>query len=428
MQEKLPIQSSRRSIARETSASVSASALTPALRRETRPGLPAPYWIGALWTARQRQMHPVHYAISYRASFKPELPDFFIRRYLLERGVQSGVVLDPFGGRGTTALQANLLGFRAIHNDLNPVSLFLARSRSRIAPLERLVARTDALDLSGPAPAISAAERKRLSPFFHTRTLKEILNLRAALQAAPDDAELAYIGLTALSRLHGHSDGFFSVYSFPQISIMPEAQARNNLARNQKPEYRSVKERIIRKLRQDLATPLPAEFAPAAARNRFINCDARRLAGVKTGSVDLAITSPPFLDKVNYLADNWMRAWFLGLDVNAETSPLTMTPDVGEWRRFMRDVMAELGRVLKPGARAVIEVGEVAVGGKNRNLEELLLADLPLATKGGRIIPEEVFINEQRFTKLANCWDVSNNQKGTNTNRCLVFRKVAESG
>jgi hypothetical protein len=138
------------------------------------------------------------------------------------------------------------------------------------------------------------------------------------------------------------------------------------------------------------------------------------------------ITSPPFLDKVNYLADNWMRAWFLGLDVTAETSPLTMTPDVGEWRRFMRDVMAELGRILKPGAHAVIEVGEVAVGGKNRNLEELLLADLPLATRGGRIVPEEVFINEQRFTKLANCWDVSNNQKGTNTNRCLVFRKTAD--
>ena len=33
------------------------------------------------WTAKQRQMHSLHYANSYRASFKPELPDFFIKNF-----------------------------------------------------------------------------------------------------------------------------------------------------------------------------------------------------------------------------------------------------------------------------------------------------------------------------------------------------------
>jgi len=45
-----------------------------------------------LWTARQRQMHPIHYTVSYRGSFKPELPEFFIGRYL----PKPGIVLDPF--------------------------------------------------------------------------------------------------------------------------------------------------------------------------------------------------------------------------------------------------------------------------------------------------------------------------------------------
>ena len=40
--------------------------------------------VDELWTARQRQMHSLHYAVSYRASFKPELPDFFIRRHTPE--------------------------------------------------------------------------------------------------------------------------------------------------------------------------------------------------------------------------------------------------------------------------------------------------------------------------------------------------------
>jgi len=34
-----------------------------------------------------------------------------------------------------------------------------------------------------------------------------------------------------------------------------------------------------------------------------------------------------------------------------------------------------------------------------------------------------VLINDQKFTKTANCWGVDNNDKGTNTNRVVVFRK-----
>lgn len=378
-------------------------------------------------------MHPLHYTVSYRASFKPELPDFFIRRFLIDRRVTDGVVLDPFGGRGTTVLQANLLGFRGIHNDLNPVSIFLSSARRQIPPLAELIERAQSLDLSAKKYTLNALEKQRLLPFFHPETLNEILNLRALLlkeisagPAAGRDPALQYIGLTALSRLHGHSDGFFSVYSFPQISIMPEAQARNNLRRNQKPEYRGIKERIIKKMKADLGSvELPPEFR-AAAKNRYTMNDARKLKGIRTNSVDLVVTSPPFLDKVNYVADNWMRAWFLGYNAEPE---LTMTPDVQEWVAFMTGVMRDLGRVLRPGARAVIEVGEVVVGtgerGRNLNLEELLIKQLPLELKsGGRVVAEEVFINSQEFTKLANCWDVKNNQKGTNTNRCLVIRKL----
>lgn len=411
-------------------------AKAPASKRVGRvsvPGFSMPFYVGELWTAKQRQMHPLHYTVSYRASFKPELPDFFIRRFLLDRRITDGVVLDPFGGRGTTVLQANLMGFRGIHNDLNPVSIFLSSARRRIPALEELIERTEALDLGARRFRLNAIEKKRLLPFFHPETLNEILNLRAELlrtisagPAASVDPTLQYIGLTALSRLHGHSDGFFSVYSFPQISIMPEAQARNNIRRNQTPEYRSIKERIVKKMKADLGqAELPAGFISAAPKNRYTMSDARKLKGIRANSVDLVVTSPPFLDKVNYVADNWMRSWFLGYD--AEPA-LTMTPDVQEWVAFMADVMRDLGRVLRPGARAVIEVGEVVVGtgdrGRNLNLDELLIGQLPMDLKGGgRLVAEEVFINSQEFTKLANCWDVKNNSKGTNTNRCLVVRK-----
>jgi hypothetical protein len=32
-------------------------------------------------------------------------------------------------------------------------------------------------------------------------------------------------------------------------------------------------------------------------------------------------------------------------------------------------------------------------------------------------------INSQQFTKTANCWGVTNNSKGTNTNRIVLLQK-----
>ncbi|MGH9370212.1 MAG: hypothetical protein ACRD15_01630 [Vicinamibacterales bacterium] len=42
-----------------------------------------------------------------------------------------------------------------------------------------------------------------------------------------------------------------------------------------------------------------------------------------------------------------------------------------------------------------------------------------------RVEPVLVLVNAQEFTKTANCWGVTNNSKGTNTNRVVVFRKRA---
>ena len=65
------------------------------------------------------------------------------------------------------------------------------------------------------------------------------------------------------------------------------------------------------------------------------------------------------------------------------------------------------------------EVGEVH-GGKTK-LEETVL---PCGISAG-LEPLLILINDQKFTKTANCWGVDNMAKGTNTNRIVVFRKNA---
>src|SRR5947199_532117 len=72
-----------------------------------------------------RQEHARHYGVH---PYFTRRPANVVRAYL-ERYSQPGdVVLDPFGGTGVTAIEAFLLGRRAIQNDLNPFANFIARN------------------------------------------------------------------------------------------------------------------------------------------------------------------------------------------------------------------------------------------------------------------------------------------------------------
>ena len=53
----------------------------------------------------------------------------------------------------------------------------------------------------------------------------------------------------------------------------------------------------------------------------LLRADARRLP-IADDSIDLIVTSPPFLDVVDYPTDNWLRCWFAG--IAAETVPIAL--------------------------------------------------------------------------------------------------------
>jgi hypothetical protein len=96
---------------------------------------------------------------------------------------------------------------------------------------------------------------------------------------------------------------------------------------------------------------------------------------------------------------------------------LTVPKAPGAWREAMIATFRELARVLKPGGHIAFEVGEVLKG--KLKLEEIVL---PCGVEAG-LEPLLVMINSQTFTKTANCWGVDNNDKGTNTNRIVLFQK-----
>ncbi|WP_039929267.1 DNA methyltransferase [Leptospira yanagawae] len=368
---------------------------------------------GEFWTAKQRQGHPIHHTVSYRASFKPELPSFFMKEFLKKK---NKVVYDPFGGRGTTAIQANIEGHAAIHNDIHPLSIFLASARQYVPKYSELEKKLSSLDLDQEVE--DDPFDKNLLPFFHPKTLKEIKNLKKYM-AIDDSIEMKFISLIALSRLHGHSTGFFSVYTFPQVSIPPEAQAKNNAKKGIVPEYRPIKPRILQKMKRDLAMPIPPFYHEFSKYNLYSLSSANSVPHVESESVDLIVTSPPFLDKVDYEGDNWLRHWFLDISKSKDRK-LSIFSNINDWNEFIRSTLKESARVLKKGSYMVMEVGEVKKGNSILYLDE----DVVRMAEGTGLVWSKTYVHTQNFTKLSNCWQVSNNEKGTNSNRCVVLRKV----
>jgi hypothetical protein len=369
----------------------------------------APTCVNEFWTARQRQACSLH-EVSYRACFKPQLPRFFI-----ERLTQPGdVVYDPFMGRGTTPIEAALLGRVPWGNDINPLSHTLTLPRLSPPTLAQIEARLEEIDFSDHDEFPDG-----LLVFYHPETLREICALKKHFHHRQLDSIDAWLRMVALNRLTGHSPGFFSVYTLPpNQAVSVVSQRKINANRRQTPPRRDVIKLILKKTKQllgDVTPEMAHTLQSVTPQARFTNCAAAATSELPGNSVSLVVTSPPFLDVVQYADDNWLRCWFLGID--PKSVALTVPKKIETWRSAMTEVLCELHRLLKPGGHVAFEVGEVH-GGKTR-LEEHVL---PCGEAMG-LTPVLVLINDQKFTKTANCWGVDNMNKGTNTNRIVLFRK-----
>lgn len=367
-----------------------------------------PYYVNEFWTAGQRRSHSIH-EISYRACFKAQLPEFFISRLTRE----GATVFDPFMGRGTTLVQAALMNRRAFGNDINPLSVLL--TRPRLTPIDLGQVRKALRTVNWKKGKI---KRSDLLAFYHPKTLIKLEALRVWIRerhhvgAAQVDPVVDWIRMIALSRLSGHSPGFFSGRSLPpNQAVSVKAQLKINRRLGVEPPERDVEDLILRKTKSLLRDGCVTKRQRFSLHTNF----AWALPEIADSSVDLLVTSPPFLDIVQYAADNWLRCWFADIDPSTVAIDTHRTTEA--WAKMVREVMREQARIIRSGGYVAFEVGEVRSG--SVLLEQVVwraVEGLPFERLG-------VMVNSQQFTKTANCWGVINGSKGTNTNRIVLLQR-----
>jgi len=366
-----------------------------------------PVFINEFWTSKQRAAHSLH-EISYRACFKPQLPNFFITRLT----APGDIVFDPFMGRGTTLLEAAMLGRNALGNDINPLSRILVEPRFDPPTISEIEDRLRQLPLNEPTELPVGFE-----VFFEERTLTQICNLRKYLldrrASCQDDNIDRWVQMVAINRLTGHSKGFFSVYSLPPNQATSiKRQRRINEQRNQTPDFRDVVALIARKSRSLLKDM--RDTAPSGKCVGFLQKNVEDEFDYEGPKVRLSVTSPPFMNIVNYKQDNWMRCWFAGIDTDSIN--ITQTSKLETWKSLVKNALLRVAGITLPGGFFAFEVGEIK---KGTLLLEQIVTDVACETPWE---PVCIMINKQVFTKTSNTWGVSNNSGGTNSNRIVLLK------
>lgn len=325
---------------------------------------------GDLWHAVSSRWGPsMHTMCSYYGMFPAKVAHYFIQRYTSP----GDLVVDPFSGRGTTALQAKTEGRRAICNDLSPLAYIMSRAKVDPPTWEEINARIDQLEsgFNRGSPQLQAPDEIRM--LYHEDTLRQIEYIRAQINSADlqtlQKADYMILGCLA-GIMHGgwRSDGtsqYLSI-SMPNTFSMSPAYVKNYIANN---GLRKPKQNVFDRLRDKVARMYVDEVRgfPGSAHNMdassFLSSEI-----VPNRGVDLVVTSPPYLRVVNYGQSNWIRLWLLGIDDVSKQSGsgrkhldsiLDHRHSYKSYCTFISRTLSSMSSVLKADGIGVVIIGDV---------------------------------------------------------------------
>ncbi len=366
-----------------------------------------------LFVSNSEESHSLHQAISFPGTYRSEISNHFIKKY----SKPGDRVLDPFCGAGTSMLEAVLLGRVALASDMNPLAVRITTAKIFPADLTEVTLRLQQLSLRRP---IDAKLYRGFEQFYDLDTFRELVNLRLALNQNYDRVA-RFVELVTLSLLHGHTSGYFSVYTFPQIALSVAEQRQLNDRRAQTPDYRAVAPRIIRKTAAILRDGLPSIIRQLQSKGRIFESDPRDLGSIPAGSVNLVVTKPPY--PFSQLAEElWLKNWFAGIGENSHVRAAQSFDSIEQWREYMNETLLELARVVAPGGRACFQLKEVRGSGQTHYLDREIVE---IVTQGLSAYwdAECTLINTEKMPALKECEGQRDQRKVAERIRILVLRR-----
>lgn len=335
-----------------------------------------------------------HYLHSYPAKLLPHIAHFFLANSMLVGADE--IVLDPFAGSGTVALETILSGRTAFYADANPLGRLITAAKTKsIDPTSLAAASEDVRERFRRSRARKLPDVVNLEKWFDQNITLELVRLRAAVSTFEDEALRDFMSVTfsAVTRKASNSDPRFSVpvryrngdarNNLSAVDLF-EAQLEANIARI------TVLGRVTslgiatpagfdaRQLTTALGKQLPdssigmiISSPPYASAQKYV-----RAASLNLGWLDLTPSNglrrleDQTIGREHYAKASWANVGPTGIDhadaliaeIAKENS--SRAKIVGTYLIEMRTALAEAVRVLRPGGCFVLVIGDNTVCGR----------------------------------------------------------------
>lgn len=305
---------------------------------------------------------------------------------------KDAVILDPMSGSGTVLRTICELGFTGAGFDIDPLSVMLSKAWTTnvsekyflqsIKHLVREAALIQDMDIHLPWIDEDTTTQEFIHFWFAPRQTADLRKLSWVIHRK--GTPCASLFKIALSRLIITKTTGASLAA--DVSHSRPHKVRTTNAFDVLPEFEKTCERLLTALS-------PGKLIGSA---KVRHGDARKLTTVKSNSIDLIITSPPYLNALDYMRGHKLSLVWLGYtigelasirgcSVGAEKAPdltanmllakdITKRMDLRElpnnklnmvyrYALDMNGVLKESARVLKPGSGATFVIGNSTIRG-----------------------------------------------------------------
>ncbi|MFH1192038.1 MAG: DNA methyltransferase [bacterium] len=320
----------------------------------------------------------------YPAKFIPQIVSRLAGKYTKE----GDLIVDPFGGCGTTLVEAKVMGRQSVAVDINPVAVLI--TKAKITPLEPIRIEKEFIDLKSKLEnysedtKVKAPVQERIDYWFKQEEKRKLAFIFSEISKIKDQdiQDFFFCGFSNILKncsiwlqksnkptrdLHKKPADPIKIF-FKQIKMMVRGNAK-----------------FYELLKQKNYLKVPSQVFCA---------DARKIP-VKDNSVSLIITSPPYVTSYEYadlhqLTALWLeytkdlsdfRKRFIGTSYHSKKD-LVLNSNIAESIRNellkkskkvadevstyfseMNQVFVEMKRILKKGGKTCIVIGNTSLIG-----------------------------------------------------------------
>lgn len=248
--------------------------------------------------------HAIH---RFPAKFVPQVPRWALAQF----GGDEATVLDPFMGSGTTLVEVLLTGGRGIGIDIDPIARLIARAKTG-APLPERIRELGTILAAGWRPASRElppmSDLDDFEHWFSASAWRELSGLLSGIDGLTcSDSErrfLLTIFSSILRRVSNADDQSHKTYVSGTLPKYPP---------NVRETFEHSYQRALRSLED-----LHKKRQPDAEVAILDEADARSMM-LPERSVDLIVTSPPYLDSVDYMYNFMLEYFWLGPRLGVDT-------------------------------------------------------------------------------------------------------------